>query len=214
MRIIVKKNVILQFEKVNVGRHGPRGGWRQSSGLLPYRRVTSLRYNADHKQKNIIMKRLIFLLSVIALSASTLFAQNTNKGVNESQFIGKYTFADAKGNNYDIDIKKSNEKYKDRYYDERDVEHPGYDYYGLGTCTVNGESYYFNWFKDLESEYIEIAFSWADRPNIEINGNAYKSSPYQFGEDRYYIKSNYFYYDRPAMDAENPKLRFKLTKKQ
>lgn len=65
MRIIVKKDVILQFEKVNVGRHGPRRGWRQSSGLLLYRRVTSLRYNADHKQKNIIMKRLIVIICLL-----------------------------------------------------------------------------------------------------------------------------------------------------
>lgn len=160
------------------------------------------------------MKKIIIFVGIVLLSIPLLFAQNTKEGVNETQFIGKYTFVDVKGNTYDIEIKKSQHQYKADFYDEKDVRHEGLDYEGIGTCTVNGKIYYFHWVKYLRYNYLEMEFSLADFPDVEINGNAYKSRIQISNTIGYYIKNDYWYYDGTLMLAESPNLRFKLTKKQ
>lgn len=157
------------------------------------------------------MKKSIIFLSIVLFSIPLLFAQNTKVNVNETLFIGKYSFVDAKGNSYDLEIKKSNwNSYND--YSK------GYSYSGLGTCSVNGRTHYFKWYKNADNNYLEIHFSKADYPKIEINGESYRSAESflytTFSGVAFFIKDSYLYYDNSAMEAENPNLRLKLTKKQ
>ena len=153
-------------------------------------------------------KLLIFVLAIIPL---VINAQNTSPNAQPAQFTGSYSFTDANGTAGTMTINTPTVTKKD--YDGK------VDYYsGTGTCLFGEETHYFKWKKYVggeSSDYIEMEFSLADYPAFAVKGKSYKSERSGVSGNRtsFFIKNGWLYYDDLAQDMENPKLRFKLTKK-
>lgn len=146
----------------------------------------------------------------MALMPMLMLAQNTSPEASPSAFVGTYSFSDANGSNGTITINNPSKT------DKNDRSGKIYRYEGSGTCVFNGVTHYFWWEKDDEWDYIELGFSIGDYPAFVVKGNSYKSDIANniiIGRVRYFVKNGWLYYDGSARSADNPNLRFKLTKK-
>ena len=142
-----------------------------------------------------------FLLLLMAFIPMVMIAQNTSPNVKPSAFVGTYSFTDADGSNGKITFNTPSQT--DEYY-----------YVGNGTCVFNGATHYFWWSKRNDEDNIELDFSKGDFPQFAIKGNPYKNDIVNItsGPVCYNVKNEWLYYDGTAMKADNPNLRFKLTK--
>ena len=153
-------------------------------------------------------KLLIFALALIPLVTN---AQNTSSNAQPAQFTGSYSFTDANGTAGIVTINTPSITKKDYNGD--------LDYYaGTGTCVFGEETHYFKWQKYVgrdNSDYIEMEFSLADYPAFTVKGKSYKTERPSVTGNRtsFFIKNGWLYYDGIALEADNPKLRFKLNKK-
>ena len=131
-----------------------------------------------------------------------MIAQNTSPDVQPSAFVGTYSFTDADGNNGSITI---NDPYETTEF---------HRYVGNGTCVFNGAPHYFWWKKESNFDFIDLGFSKGDFPQFAIKGNPYKNDVVNITTEFifYPVKNGWLYYDAGAMKADNPKLKFKLTK--
>lgn len=143
-----------------------------------------------------------FLLLLMAFIPMVMIAQNTSPNVKPSAFVGTYSITDAEGSNGSITINNPSKTTE-------------YRYEGNGTCVFNGATHYFWWSKGIDVDYIELGFSKGDFPQFAIKGNPYKNDVGNLtttGSVYYPVKNGWLYYDDAAMNADNPNLRFKLTK--
>lgn len=156
-----------------------------------------------YNQANNEMKQIVlFLMVLIPLMMN---AQNTSLGVQPSAFVGTYSFVDADGSQGTVTLNSPSKTITQSW---------GNEYYGTGTCVFNGVTSYFSWQKRADDDNVELRFSFGDLPLFTVNGNPYKNNILgTLGTNYYYIKNGWLYYDNSAMAAENPNLRFKLTKK-
>lgn len=145
------------------------------------------------------MKKILLLL--MAFIPMVMIAQNTSPNVKPSAFVGTYSFTDADGNNGSITFNNPSKTTESRYE-------------GNGTCVFNGTTHYFWWKKESNFGFIDLGFSKGDFPQFAIKGNPYKNDVVNITTVYIYypVKNGWLYYDAPAMNADNPNLRFKLTK--